>query len=890
MGSLIDLALNNQHIATIDTSRNVKPEQPKGHLVDTPVYMAPVEYVKDLAKDTYGIVKGINGKANDHELGKQNDVAMRIGGLAIAAYLSTYRLAKLPKLMEFVGLGSFFTSMALWPKLAIALPLKMRTGVDIQQKYVDSYGRKKNFFQDNQYLPWDLYSKDQIQKLGDKMKVPYDVPNRDEVIQEKARKMAVQGNTLWLATAGFATPIMTGLICKGLEPVVDTLNHKYNLARAEKLMRGEKGFTPAVKAEAKAAKEFESFLADNIGKEISSESPELLRRLNWSTLEEIELNDVLKKDLAKILDNAQGDVTPGYATKIYEKFSKTLSKAGITKEELSEAFKNNGFLGDQQGFVTRYRAINPKSTAASMEEATKDVIGKLLTQKVGDTKTLVAIRKIKSDEISSVISDLNKKVLDEKTAGQLRKVFNRISGFFTDALKLREWEKAHYVNSADSSISFAWERAPKKILSVLNLSTKELDELGKEGSKTAEILERKIAELTSDPQKYKRAVSKIAEAIAEFDTVNSSETRKSYRGFVDRITGAAKRGLKEIGFDSTAEYIGGRELKKEGGKIINFRDAMSGTVNLNRKNAFDNAVLNTKSSLYRFLQLLDFHKRLNSGVLEKQFDIAIKDPSVRFQTVVEEAKNLIMSGGQNSHVNKLEGRVGEKTYQAIMRLLYGALPENYARQATVSMSRDMAVRRAIYQGFENGAEAGYEAALKQGLDKIKLNQIRTGFARETIEALYDASIRYGKKTGQIMAENQIDVKTGKLLPKLDLLENIRAYTQTFIDKVVNAAGNFCDFNLKGHKLTGVIQDLQDSSSPKLVSSLIGTEPTEIIRTASRKMANNRRWLKKFGIIGGILLAGTMFTTLFFGHIPEKDMYMREDEEVKNDKKLKENKG
>ena len=872
MGSLIDIALRNQHIATIDTSRNVKPDQPKGHLVDTPVYMAPVEYVKDLAKDTYGIVKGINGKANDHELGKQNDVAMKLGGLAIAGYLSTYRLAKLPKLMEFVGLGSFFTSMALWPKLAIALPLKLRTGVDIQQKYVDSYGRKKNFFQDNQYLPWDLYSKDQIQKLGDKMKVPYDVPNRDEVIQEKARKMAVQGNTLWLATAGFATPIMTGLICKGLEPAVETLSQKYNLARVERLMNSEKGYAPAIKAERKAAKEFEAFLAKHAGKEISSNNPELLNHLNWSTLREIELDDVLKRDLAKILDNAQGDVTPKYATSIYERFAKTLNKAGITREELSEAFKNNGFFGDQKGFLSRFKIHNPQSTAVNLTEATKDIISDLLTQKIGERKTIVAIRKIKTEEISSVVKGLNKKVLDGKTADQLRTVFTRLSGYFTDALKLREWEKAHYVNGADSSISFAWERAPKKILSVLNFSSKELDELGKEGSKTGKILEQKITELVSDPKKYKKAVTQIAEAIAEFDTVNNSETRNTYRGFVDKITDSAKKRLSEIGFDSTAGYIGGRDVVKEGEK------ALSGTIKLNRKNAFDNAILSTKSSLYRFMQLLDFHKRLKSGVLEKQFDNAIKDPSIRFQTVVEEAKNLLMSGGQNSHINKLEGRVGEKTYQAIMRLLYGALPEDFARQATVSMSRDINVRRAIYQGFENGAEAGYEAAVKQGFDKVKLNQIRTGMASETIEALYDASIKYAKKTGQALSGNQIDIKTGNLLPKLDLLENIRRYTQTFIDKVVNATGNFCDFNLKGHKLTGVIQDLQDSSSPKLISSLIGTEPTTMIRTAARKMANNRRWLNKFGIAGGILLAGTMITTMFFGHIPQQDMYMKDDKE------------
>ena len=162
MSRLADLVRNNQYMSTIDTSRNVKPDKPKGRLVNTPFYMIPFEYLGDLKHDAVCVAKGWSGKANDYELGRQNDIGMRVGGLAIASYLVTKRISKLPKIMEFVGLGSFFASLSLWPKLAIAAPLKMRTGVDIQQKYIDSYGRKKNFFLDPQYLAWDLYSKDQI--------------------------------------------------------------------------------------------------------------------------------------------------------------------------------------------------------------------------------------------------------------------------------------------------------------------------------------------------------------------------------------------------------------------------------------------------------------------------------------------------------------------------------------------------------------------------------------------------------------------------------------------------------------------------------------------------------------------------------------------------------
>ena len=146
MSRLAELVRNNQYMSTIDTSRNVKPDKPKGYLVNTPLYMAPVEYLNDLKQDAVFITKGWKGKANDYELGRQNDIGMKLGGLAIASYLAATRISKLPKLMEFVGLGSFLASLSLWPKLAVNLPLKIRTGVDIDQKYVDSYGRKKKFY------------------------------------------------------------------------------------------------------------------------------------------------------------------------------------------------------------------------------------------------------------------------------------------------------------------------------------------------------------------------------------------------------------------------------------------------------------------------------------------------------------------------------------------------------------------------------------------------------------------------------------------------------------------------------------------------------------------------------------------------------------------------
>ena len=56
-----------------------------------------------------------------------------------------------------------------WPKLFIQLPAKLIHGVNVRQQYEDNYGRKKMFYQDHQFIPWDLYSDkefiDGIEKL-----------------------------------------------------------------------------------------------------------------------------------------------------------------------------------------------------------------------------------------------------------------------------------------------------------------------------------------------------------------------------------------------------------------------------------------------------------------------------------------------------------------------------------------------------------------------------------------------------------------------------------------------------------------------------------------------------------------------------------------------------
>ncbi len=205
--------------------------------------------VKDTAVDTVNLAKAVTtGKSNDHSLGRINDLGLKIGGIGIAAFLATQRLTKTSKAMEFLGFGAFLASMTLWPKLFIDTPTKMRYGFDPRQKYVDSQGRKKEFFLDNQYLPWDLWEKEDINKVADKMGVDKNMQDREEFTKKKMQKIALQNNTLWMLTAGLGTPLMTSMACKAFENSLNTYNIKSAYKKAMKSLEGINNIQPSGKS------------------------------------------------------------------------------------------------------------------------------------------------------------------------------------------------------------------------------------------------------------------------------------------------------------------------------------------------------------------------------------------------------------------------------------------------------------------------------------------------------------------------------------------------------------------------------------------------------------------------------------------------------------------
>lgn len=215
-----------------ETDKLIKPLDGKGHLVsDNPIH-APKEFVRDTIYTTKALADGVRGKANDHQLGKLNDLGLKIGGLAIATYLMTRKTTPKAKMMEFIGFGAFLASMKLWPKIALEIPARLVHGFNYRKQYIDDQGRKKEVGLDPNYMPFDLYRGERkgenLDIIGDRMGIKKDLVNRQDATKEQMRKIAVQNNTLWMLTAGLATPIMTALACNKAEGIISPIAEKYS--------------------------------------------------------------------------------------------------------------------------------------------------------------------------------------------------------------------------------------------------------------------------------------------------------------------------------------------------------------------------------------------------------------------------------------------------------------------------------------------------------------------------------------------------------------------------------------------------------------------------------------------------------------------------------------
>lgn len=631
-----DRNLNIEYVLSNRTF--IKPLPGKGHIVNNNIFEAPGVIAKDFAYDMRAMHRASKGKANDHELGKINDIGMKLGGLAIAAYLMTRKQTPLKKSMELVGLASFFGAMALWPKIALQLPAKLIHGFNIRKEYEDSYGRKKMFFQDPQYIPWDLANDKKINSIGDRMGVPKDIANRREFIQEKMKKTAVQNNTLWMLTAGFATPIISALICNQCEKPLNNYLKERTLRKANSL---HDNISEVYKNYLnKSAEELPALLDANKGKQLTPELSQQIKTHIASGMDPITSN-AIKNDLDKLM---------GLRNK----------KFVINDNVLENIVKT---INETVGSVVRVENLPDKNTwsqklAGNLSKEISDVEMTPVVQTVcRELKKSLKENKVSSDDIDTIMDALlnSKKsigsalrsnpsiTLTDELVSNLKEISNGLSKFKAKNMVLDEYVHLKVAAAPETVVANAWSDVTNTMPKLFGFTDKEITAARHDRKLAGRILRDKLELIASKPDEYKKVFTELAEKISQLEKkVNildaSKNVETSYEGTVENIFKEASELLKKF------------NMNEANGLLVGKNGHVEGSLKNIQLSYVKDRLLGVRSSFYRMLNTMDFFKRI--ATLENIPALHDKMPLEVKEEIIELAKKLSIEGATSDFMTK----------------------------------------------------------------------------------------------------------------------------------------------------------------------------------------------------------------------------------------------
>lgn len=788
----------------------IKPLPSKGRLLNGNIFNAPAIMVKDAVYDVKAFKHAMQGNANDHELGKLNDVGLKLGGLAIAGYLFTKKQTPVTKGMEFVGLASFLASMAIWPKLAIQLPAYLIHGVNVQKQYEDSFGRKKSFYQDPQFIPWDLYSDKEIDKMGNRLRVPKDIPNRRDAIQEKMKKIAIQNNTLWMLTAGFATPVMSALICNQTEPYLakwlnnrknkkadliltnldehskkyDTHNATNNIENQIKLHAGKPITEEVINSVADAFDGMDSVTAESFKAD--------LRELMTSN------THTISKDSTKAISKNLKDIFKG------KPISKDAVDAIIPNEnDMFNIFKENNFIktdADDKAL----KAISDKILLAVKKNVETYNQNRPEAEQLDFEyiKKLIRSHKVNEHPIKSVLNNSTSATFSQEIQANLRNIAKAFDAFNAKTNALNEYAVTKVGSAPETVIANYWNNISKDLLTTLGISPKEIEKVRFDRNLTGELLRNKIESIVSDDATYKKVMKDLVAKVASLDSEIKPSDITTYNEKVDTLFNEFGEFLKDKQFSNTAKAIAG----------VNNNDNV-GTLKNIQKSFVSERLSGVKSSFYRLINTLDFYRRIAKNV--NSIDILKQYPREVREELIELCKIITLQGHSSDNATKFY-------------MLRNPHP-----------SDDMS-----------------DIVVKNG--KIENKYFGKGAVNTTTDIPNDKF--FYQRAMQLMFGDKMDKETTEILEGSIIKPNVTEYREN----VVKIIGGENYFAKPRHRISPV-----NDAGSEFKFLLTGIAPDELFFKAGQQAFNTRKWLKIFGAFGGVLLGVTVLAQFFFGKMPDK---------------------
>ena len=804
----------------LDNKTFIKPLKSRGRLVKNNIFYAPINMFKDVVYDIKSLKHAVKGDANDHELGKLNDVGMKLGGLSIAAYLATKKQTPKTKGMEFVGLASFFASMALWKKIGIQLPAQIIHGVNVDQQYEDSFGRKKPFYLDPQFLPWSLYSDEKIDKIGDRLGVPRDIPNRRDFVQEKMKKIAVQNNTLWMLTAGFATPVMSALICNSLEkPLAKFLDNRQNKA-ADKLLenyetnyknfRDESTITKMNKAiqmygnQRLTPEKFDKIcdvLTEGIDPVTSKAIVEDVRAAIFKDFYVIDENSVkaMRESMKEILENeprgyskiAMDAIIPNkeQIASVFKELNLDINN--IKKEDFTDILQSMNMVIEDN-----VASFNSNLPAGERELKLKPILRALTGE---------------SNEINPVIKGIKTvtgAVLDVAAQDKLKDLTEILVTFRAKTALLDKYAYVKAGAAPETVIANYWNNFTEDLMKILKMTPKEIEQVRLDRELMAELLQSKVEAICASPEEYKKAVTEIVHKMAHLQSlIKPSDITNRYNKHVNSL------------YDSTVSKLSDSSKVFDMSKTIRALIGRDGNLSGSLKNIqlryLQNRIDNVKNSFNWFLAFMDFNRRIatltNVQALHSGLRREVKEEMVAL------SKMMMLQGHAADFATKF---------------YFKRNPFPIEDYSQIEVNAGKVVNK--YLGHS-------------GNKRVDIPQNASFF---------DESMK-------LMFENALHPETENILKRNAMLDQISSYRAD----VLNYIGKDYYFAKPKHLVRG--QTMMSSANKRFL--LLGAAPDEMMSKVGKQAFNSRKWLKMFGGFGAGLLGVSIIAQFFFGRMktPER---------------------
>ena len=812
----------------VKTDNCLKPLQPQGHLVHDTLLSVPKFFIKDIAYDMKAVKDGFAGKANDHQTGRLNDVGLKVGGIGIATYLASRTTNPMFRIMEYVGLGTFLTSMALFPKAFINVPSRIVHGFSIGKEYIDDQGRKKSVFQDSNYIPFDMYRGEypgeNLEIIGDRMGIPRGLKNRDELTKEQMRKIATQNNTLWMLTAGFATPVMTALICCGLEKLIaPALEKARNMEHNSQITHL---LAKTNKMPENLAKIPDNKLSKQVSKLLNNYKNKELPQAEFDNLVDIITKDLdsyakegIQADLKNILINEKKafvlneksaeEISSMIKAGLPMQNNKTLEKVFVpTADELKNIFKEN-------------ERITPEELQ-NIKGKIKELFDKKIANEPKEMQDyLKSIRNNVVEKISKKIQEKPSRLVSEADIKDITNLA-KVMGEFKANAKALDKNKIFKIGYAPETVlARSYGNFERTLLDVLEVKYKDLKSIKESKEYAREFLDKKFTELAKDTAKYEKAINKLGKSLVDMEIkLNGKNADSSH--LKDLITAI------ENNYNKTAKCLG------ETGRFKN-------TIDMLVKGDLDNSI-KTKQELFDLLDGInpDNTLKLHGNAYAKA-----------------NAKG-VGSSKKNTITNIVERYQGAK--DSMFRMLHAM--DIYKREIPADeYSKELLKSgKKVLLGSTNPDHT------------LKLDtEINAEFYKDLMDNIWDSEGDKPAIRNNLKAKGKINKATENALKETKGLKNgnVQERLQWYITRFRNIMGNnTIDFTKPSHNLDlGALRQYSpETKTRKAMFDLVAQDPIDFIQKASTRRYNNQRWARVASSILGTVLGVTLLAQVCFGKI------------------------